>query len=161
MKKSGKTQVVPMNQPKTDRRGRDGNRGLQKSVAVLVLLTAALMITGCQPNERILKSAESPTPKPTLEPRKTDIETDIREMGTARLDYVFVVRRKDGGLFNDEDKRFLRENMPREMNRTVSADEGRAFVLGTAFLIPKETVDRWRSRFSVEERSAQKPVNSQ
>lgn len=135
-------------------------RGEAKSaivgIAAIGAVFTCLAASACQPNPSILNSSQTPAPTAELEPRKTDLETDIRDMGTAGLDYVFVVRRKDGALFDKEDRRFLRENMPVEINRRVSADDGKAFVLGTSFPVPQETVRKWRERFLVEERK--KPV---
>jgi hypothetical protein len=121
-----------------------------------VLIAASLISAACQPDERILKSAPTPVPEASLEPQRTDLEGEVRDMETAGLENVFVVRRKDGGLFDDDDRKFLRENMPNEVNRRVAAEGGRAFVLGSAFIIPEKTVAKWRTRFNVEVRASLK-----
>lgn len=122
------------------------------------------LLTACQPNQNILKSSPSPVPEASLEPRKTTLATDIKDMEVAGLEHIFILRRKDGGVFDKDDKQFLRENAPVELlNRRVASDEGKTFVFGTNFIVPPEIVKTWRQRFSVEERNAApetKPKNS-
>ena len=120
----------------------------------LLAALAALFSAGCQAGNETIERAPSPVPVATLEPGKSDLETDIRDMWTAGLGNVFVLRRKDGKEFDSEDRQFLRDSMPAEMNRRLSADGGKAFVLGTSFIVPKETVKKWRERFSVEEKTS-------
>lgn len=137
-------------------------RLLNKTAAALLCVSS---LAACQPNQNILKSAPSPVPEASLEPRKTDLATDIKDMETAGLEHIFILRRKDGGVFDKDDRQFLRENAPVELlNRRVSSDEGKAFVFGTNYMIPPEIVKKWRERFSVEERTLAaetKPKKSQ
>lgn len=111
-------------------------------------------LTGCGATQTAVDAPPAPIAAATPEPSSTTIESDINDMKTAGLDHVFVLRRKDGGVFDAEDRQHLRDSMPMEINRRVSADGGRAFVLGSAFIVPKDTVTKWRARFSVEERGA-------
>src|SRR5689334_696778 len=89
------------------------------SISILVLLGV-----GCQPNQTILKDAAPPTPMQTAETKKTSFEQDLRDMQTANFDYIFVFRRKDGGEFDKEDQKYLRQNTPPETNRWVRTDDG-------------------------------------
>jgi hypothetical protein len=122
-------------------------------------------VAGCQPNQKILNSSGNekvspPTPAATLAPRKTSFEQDLQEMEDAGFDYIFVVRRKDGGVFTDEDRQYLRENMPMEINRRVSSDDGKAFIFGSGFAIAVEDIEKWKKRFHVEDLSKQKKDES-
>jgi hypothetical protein len=124
---------------------------MMRFALILILAFAAL---GCGPNEAILKSARNdvgPSPGATLAPRRTSFEQDLAEMKEAGFDYVFVIRRKDGKPFEDEDRRFLRESMPHEINRRVSSDDGKAFIFGSGFAVDPKSIDTWRSRYLVEE----------
>lgn len=120
----------------------------------VAILFGGLLMTSCQPNQNILKSSPSPVPEASLEPRKTTLATDIKDMEVAGLEHIFILRRRDGGAFDKDDRQFLRENAPVELlNRRVSSDEGKAFVFGTNFIVPPEILKKWRERFSVEERT--------
>ncbi len=114
-------------------------------------LTLILMSFGCQPNRTILKDVPPPpTPMSTVELKKTSVEQDLRDMQTANFDYIFVFRRKDGGIFDKEDKKFLRDNTPIETNRWTSTDEGKAYIAGSGFNFSPENLTALKSRFIVE-----------
>jgi len=114
---------------------------------MIILLTA-----GCQPNKTILKDVPPPpTPLETVEMKKTSFEQDLRDMQTANFDYIFVFRRKDGGVFDNDDRKYLRQNTPPETNRWTSTDEGKAFVAGSGFNFSPEQMDALRNRFIVED----------
>lgn len=119
-----------------------------------MILVLALLSFGCQPNQTILKDvAHSPTPLATVETKKTTLEEDLREMETAGFDYVFVFRRKDGGLFDEEDRKYLRQNTPIETNRWRATPDGKAFIAGSGFSFTPEQMDALRKRFTVEDYS--------
>jgi hypothetical protein len=122
----------------------------------IATLSFCLCFIGCQPNEAILKSTRSNTasiPKETLAPSKSTFEQELVDMRAAGFDYIFVLRRKDGREFDDEDRTFLRGSVPLEVNRRVAADNGRAFILGSGFAIDLKTIETWRKRFNVDEKS--------
>ncbi len=80
-------------------------------------------------------------------------ERDLQTMKTANFNYIFAFRRKDGGTFDSEDKKYLRANTPAGTNRFVSTDEGRAFIAGSTFVFSPENLEALRSRFLVEDYS--------
>lgn len=130
-----------------------------------LLVPIVFVLTGCQPNQQILNSSRNdkvspPTPATTLAPRKTSFEQDLQEMEDAGFDYIFVIRRKDRGVFTDEDRQYLRENMPMEINRRVSSDNGKAFIFGSGFAVATEDIEKWKKRFDVEDRSKPKKDQS-
>ncbi len=84
-------------------------------------------------------------------------ESDLRTMETANLKNIFVVRRTDGGAFNAEDRKYLRENLP-TTNRVIMSDEGRAFIVGSNYKFPAENVVVLRLRFKVEQMAGEKPI---
>lgn len=83
----------------------------------------------------------------------SDFERDLQTMKTANFDYIFAFRRKDGGAFDGEDKKYLRANTPPGTNRFVSTDEGRAFIAGSRYVFSPENLEALRSRFLVEDYS--------
>ncbi|HXH69660.1 MAG TPA: hypothetical protein VNI60_04850 [Pyrinomonadaceae bacterium] len=83
----------------------------------------------------------------------SDYERDLQTMKTANFDYIFAFRRKDGGTFDSEDKKYLRANTPTGTNRFVSTDEGRVFIAGSTYVFSPENLEALRSRFLVEDYS--------
>jgi hypothetical protein len=116
------------------------------------LLILSLLNSGCQPNQTILKdSVSTPTPLATAETRKTSFEEDLREMQTADFDYIFVFRRKDGGIFDKDDQKYLRDNTPLETNRWRKSEDGKTFIAGSGFGFSPEQMTALKNRFVVED----------
>ncbi len=83
----------------------------------------------------------------------SDYERDLQTMKTANFDYIFAFRRKDGGAFDNEDRKYLRANTPPGTNRFISTDEGRAFIAGSRYVFSPENLEALHSRFLVEDYS--------
>ena len=77
-------------------------------------------------------------------------------MRTANFDFIFVLRRKDGGKMSDEDKRYIKTNSPAETNRFIVSDEEKAVIAGSKFKFAPENLKILGERFAVEDFS--KPV---
>jgi len=90
------------------------------------------------------------------EQTQSSFASDLQTMKTANFDYIFVFRRKDGGAFDVEDKKYLRANAPAETNRFVSTDNGKAFIAGSKYKFPPPNLETLRSRFNIEDYSAVK-----
>lgn len=119
-----------------------------------LILTLVLLGFGCQPNQTVLKDvAPSPSPMETVESKKTTLEEDLNEMRTANFGFIFVFRRKDGGEFDKEDQKFLRENTPPETNRWRRSDDGKAFIAGSWYTFSPEQLTALRGRFNIEDYS--------
>ncbi len=125
------------------------NRFFVYTVFLSMILTFA-----CTPRsfEKPNAAAASPSPS-TDEDRQASFQNELEKMKTANLQYVFVFRRKDGGAFDGEDKKFLRGNLPFN-NRVVLADEDKAVIVGSNYKFPPENTEALRLRFNVEDYSA-------
>ena len=77
-------------------------------------------------------------------------------MKTAGFDYIFVFRRKDGGVFDAEDKTYLKANSPAVTNRFILSDDDKAVIAGSGFEFPAENLEALRQRFNVEDYSSPK-----
>jgi len=137
------------------RRGERENFSFSKILVFSLLTIIVLINIGCQPNQTVLKDVAPPSPTPleTVEMKKTSFEQDLRDMQTANFDYIYAFRRKDGGVFDSEDRKYLRQNTPPETNRWTSTDEGKAFIAGSGFNFSPEQMDALRNRFVVEDYS--------
>ena len=133
---------------------RKGEKEIYFLSKIFVCFSIALVSFGCQPNNTILKDAPPPpTPMETVETKKNSFEKDLRDMETANFGYIFVFRRKDGGVFDKDDKKFLRQNTPPETNRFILSDEEKAFIAGSGFAFFPEQMTALRNRFAVEDYS--------
>ena len=74
-------------------------------------------------------------------------------MRTADFVFIYVIKRKDGGPLDNEDKRFASAVIPGEMNRRTVADEGKAILIGSNFRMPDESLKLIEERFVVEDLS--------
>ena len=143
---------------KEGEKGRKAEREIFSFSRIIVfslIAVSVLLSFGCQPNQTILKDAAppSPTPMATAESKVTTLEEDLREMRTADFDYIFVFRRKDGGEFDKDDQKYLRDNTPIETNRWRRSTDGKAFIAGSGFGFLPEQMTALRDRFIVEDYS--------
>ncbi len=105
-----------------------------------------------------LKKANKAAANNTLENKVAVFESDLQTMRTAGFDYIFVFRRTDNGVFNAEDKTYLKENSPAATNRFILSDDDKAVIAGSGFEFPPENLEALRKRFNVEDYSLPKQV---
>ena len=124
-----------------------------KSPTTALTLCALAACLGCHYN-----SFEKPNANVVpvnAENRQSAFESDLQSLKTADLKYIFVARRVDGAIFDGEDKKYLRTNLP-TINRVIMTDEGRAFIIGSNYKFPPENLEVLRLRFNVEDYSTEK-----
>lgn len=88
-----------------------------------------------------------------VENNLSDFERDLQSMKTANFDYIFAFRRNDNGVFDTDDKKYLRANTPPGTNRFISTDENRAFIAGSLYPFSPENLAALRNRFRIEDYS--------
>jgi hypothetical protein len=120
-----------------------------------VMIFAVLFSVVCT-NQEILKS-KSPTPVPTVEsgvPSSSNqtVEKEVEAMQTADFNYIFVLRRRDGGVMDMDDKAFLRQATGNVNRRTLS-DDGKAIIIGSNAKFPPELLQVINERFELEDHS--------
>ena len=111
-----------------------------------------IALTACGANDKILQSGKE-TPNTNATPRAA-IDDDLTAMRNADFRFVFVLRRKDGGAIDAEDRAVIKANTS-EANRRVSSDNDKAFVIGTNTALPPEKLAALYQRFAVENHSPQ------
>lgn len=126
-------------------------------VSVLILLNFA-----CQPNQAILNSKRKTpeVPANSAERPPDTFETALRGVQNSGFDYIFVIRRKDGGQFNKEDKTFVQANSPAATNQFILTDEERVIIAGSNYVFPEESLEILRKVFVVEDLSPKKAENN-
>lgn len=101
-----------------------------------------------------------------VENNVSEYERDLQTMKTANFDYIFVFRRKDGGVFAGEDKKYVKANSPNGTNRFVLTDGDKAVIAGSRYAFSPENLAALRNHFSVEDfskvedRNAEKNINA-
>lgn len=101
-----------------------------------------------------LEENKSAAPTANAENTQSQFAGDLQTMRTANFEYIFVFRRKDGGAFDSEDRKYLRANAPSATNRFVSSDDGKAFIAGSRYKFSPESLEALRLRFNVEDYSS-------
>ena len=125
-----------------------------------ICLSAGLL-AACGANESILKSGKETPARVSVESKKSSFDQDLESMRTANFSFIYVLRRKDGQMIDAEDRGVIKIQTV-EMNRRVSADDGKAFIIGSNYVIPAEKLATLRDRFAVEDLSPgpQPPSNA-
>lgn len=115
-----------------------------------ILISASLLFgIGCGPNEGVLKSGKETLPQASTAPSQTTFANELEEFRTADFRYIYVLRRKDGSEINGEDRSVIKRNTD-GTNRRVSADNGKAFIIGTNNAIPPKNIAALYEHFAVE-----------
>ncbi|MGE3465331.1 MAG: hypothetical protein AB7J13_00220 [Pyrinomonadaceae bacterium] len=123
-----------------------------KSVKFVACLSLVSLSLSCGANEQILKSGtETPAPT-TAVSTKPPFERELDEIETASFTFLYVLRRKDGRTFDAADRQVIRLNTA-DVNRRISADNDRAFIIGSNYAIPPENLAALANHFAIEDRS--------
>lgn len=144
-----------------DREMRFNHQRRSKTVFLTVaFLFFVLASFACQPNPAILNSGRETSVNSSVEnaserPKDT-FESALRGVQKSGFDYIFVIRRKDGGQFDKDDKVFVRENSPAATNQFVLTDEERVIIAGSNYPFPAESLEVLRAVFDVEDLSPKK-----
>ena len=123
----------------------------REHIWALLLIAAAISI-GCRANETVLQSGkETPVASNGGTP-KSDFESDLDAMRSAGFTFIYVLRRRDGAPMDAEDRGVIRTNTV-DMNRRVSADDGRAFIIGSNYQLPSANHTALTARFAIQDLS--------
>lgn len=115
----------------------------------LLLLALCLLFAGCGANESVLRSGREDTNADRAAPQVPSFDQEIAAMRTAGFSFIYVLRRKDGAPISPEDKSVIRVQTT-QANRRVSADDGRAVIIGSNFQLSEQNMSVISQRFAVE-----------
>lgn len=124
----------------------------------MAVFALAVFISACGGNQRILESANrraeaEKTPAIEIPPKLSSFEEDLQAMRNADFTFIYVFRRKDKAVFTSEDKRFVADITPVEINRRRVADNGEWIILGSNFRMPEDAMKLLKERFDFEDHS--------
>ncbi len=126
-----------------------------QQLLVLLIVLVSFNLACVSPSPTANKTSNK-----TIEPKPASLESDVETMKTAKFDYIFVFRRKDGGVLDGEDKSFIKANSPAATNRFILSDDDKAVIAGSSYEFPAENMANLRKRFNVADYSAPKPDKS-
>ncbi|HEY0429118.1 MAG TPA: hypothetical protein VGC76_15160 [Pyrinomonadaceae bacterium] len=107
----------------------------------------------CEKAPSMMENRATPLPTSETAEKLTSLQREIRDMETANFTTIYVFKRKDGGVFDKEDKKYLSANKPADANRFVLTDDEKAFVAGSNYPFSTENLDNLQKRFVVEDYS--------
>jgi len=124
-----------------------------------LLLIVLTLSAGCGPNKGLLGSGKEDATNYNTAEIKSPFEQDMDAMRTAGFAFVYVLRRKDGGKIDAEDRGVIKLQTV-DTKRRVATDDDRAFIIGTDIQLPPKNLSVLYGRFAVESYAAPPPANS-
>jgi len=124
-----------------------------------LFLIAGILTAACGPNKGLLGSGKEDAANYGTAKTKTALEEDMDAMRTAGFAFVYVLRRKDGGKIDAEDRGVIKLQTV-DTKRRVATDDDRAFIIGSDYQLPPKNLAALYNRFAVETYSAPSPANS-
>lgn len=131
------------------RRTRQGSCAGPRGLLLVFLL---VFVYGCGANDNVLRSGRETAENGRRESEKQTFSSELGEFKTADFKFVYILRRRDAGAMDAEDRSVIKMNTM-DANRRVSADDGRAFIIGSNFEIPPDDLKAIYDRFAVEDHS--------
>ena len=124
----------------------------------LVLAATIATAASCGPNQRIIESSQenngaSPVADVNATPTARTFDHDLTAMRNADFYFIYVFRRRDGAVLDADDKAFIGNTTPSEMNRKTLSDSGKAVIVGSNFRMPADVLTLFKSRFAFEDHS--------
>ncbi len=128
---------------------------------IKLLIAAVLFVSSaCGPNERIINSSQESEAESKAfnaqvnsHPKLSPFDSDIQAMRDADFNFIYVFKRKDGRVFDSDDKHFVIERTPPEINRRRVGDEGKWIILGSNFRVAPDALKEMKERFVFEDYS--------
>lgn len=129
-----------------------------RNLIVFVLLSL-IFCSACQPSQRILEDSKKNEPAPPNEnvavnQTRDDFEDRLKSVQTGNFQFIYTFRRTDGGSFVAEDKRYLKENSPRDTNQWVLTSDEKAAIAGSNYAFTPENLENLKKRFEVTDFSS-------
>ena len=129
------------------------------------LMVAVALVGSCSPNQRIVESngqwANQEANRAAATPVQNTIDQEIESMRTADFIFIYVIRRKDAGTLNPEDREFASSVIPGQMNRRTVSTDGKAILVGSNFRMPEDERKLIEERFALEDLSREPDAQNQ
>lgn len=123
----------------------------KKGPFCLFVACTSLCIFGCGVNDNVLRSGKE-TPIQANVERKSDLEADLDAMHTAGFNFIYILRRKDGGAIASDDINVIKQQTV-DTNRRVKTDSDRAVIIGSNYQVSANSMAVLSTRFLIEDHS--------
>lgn len=126
---------------------------------LLILAVSLSLLVSCQPSQRILEDSKRNTPPEPAQKDSAnqspqeDFDSRLKSVQSGNFEFIYSFRRKDGGVFVGEDKRYLKENAPRDTNQWVLTTDETAVIAGSNYVFTPENLDALKKRFEITNHS--------
>lgn len=124
-------------------------KAIEPAAVTIATLAIACLSYGCGGNEAILMSGKETPRAVNSAPAKPPVEKELDAMRTAGFQFIYVLKRKDGGKLDAEDRGAIKLNTA-DANRRVATDDELAIVIGTNMQIPPDNMAALYQRFAVD-----------
>lgn len=128
-------------------------QSMLKIFFVVTFLISCFFVAACEPAPSMMVNRSTPLPPSENREKLTSLEREIRDAENGGFKVILVFKRKDGGVFDSDDKKYLSANKPADINRSILTDDKKAVVVGSNFLFPPENMKALQKRFVVEDHS--------
>jgi len=115
--------------------------------ALVIVLAFAMLGSACA-NQTILNDGKTPETTPTEVSTPKTYESDLRAAKTAGYQFIYVMRRKDGGQIDYHDKLLLSSHTGTAMRRAASED-GTAYTIAGNDPLPEADINALHERFLI------------
>lgn len=122
------------------------------TILAFAAIISSLLVSACGPNEGVLRSGKGNAVAANSAVKQSSLESDVEAMQTANFEFIYVIRRKDGGEIDPVDRGLLKV-LTEGVNRRISSDNGRAFVIGSNSAVPADKMTTLYDKFAVEDHS--------
>jgi hypothetical protein len=130
-------------------------KSLGRNFGFGVLVLFSIFTFACQPpettNEEPSFGSKSANITPTPKEKLTKFESELKSMRIADFYYVFTLKRKDGGVFDSEDKAFVRANKHYATNRFSFIENDTILFIGTNYKFSEENIEALKDRFEFQD----------
>lgn len=123
-----------------------------KTIILPLAICAILSGFGCGQSEEKAVNNNSSTPA-AAEKKMDDFQERLDSVRTGGFDFIFVFRRADGAAFSSDDKKYLKENSPRDTNQWMLTADGKTAIAGSNYKFMPENLDALKKRFNIEDYS--------
>lgn len=121
---------------------------------VILMLAVSLTLFGfmaCRGGEK--PTVNTAAPAATPEKKVDDFQDNLNSVQRAGFKFIYAFRRADGGIFNGEDKKYLKDNSPPETNQWRLTEDEKAVIAGSNYKFFPNNLEALRKRFAVEDYS--------
>jgi len=125
---------------------------------LIFLLLTAFISFGCSPDSKSpAQRPSSSTPSAPAPKKESDTLKDAIQYGkNGQFRYIFAFKRLDDKVMTPDDKEYLKQNSPVQVNYFLQAENGLYAIACSNFAFEEKHFDALKKRFKIEDHSEKK-----